>query len=66
MYSLWGHYIVISHTGLEDVSVDSSEINLGFTPIDITTATIINDRLALAGASATISESDISIWRMLR
>jgi hypothetical protein len=53
--------IVISHTGLEDVSlVDSSEINSGFTPIDtITTATIINDR-ALAGASATISESDIS------
>jgi hypothetical protein len=41
--------IVISHTGLEDVSlVDSSEINSGFTPIDtITTATIINDRLAL-------------------
>jgi hypothetical protein len=38
--------IVISHTGLEDVSlVDSSEINSGFTPIDtITTATIINDR----------------------
>jgi hypothetical protein len=35
--------IVISHTGLEDVSlVDSSEINS--TPIDtITTATIIND-----------------------
>jgi hypothetical protein len=39
--------IVISHTGLEDVSVDSSEINSGFTPIDTTTATIINDRLAL-------------------
>jgi hypothetical protein len=40
-----------------------SEINSGFTSIDtITTATIINDRLVLAGASATISESsDISI-----
>jgi hypothetical protein len=52
--------IVISHTGLEDVSlVDSSEINRVY-PIDtITTATIINET-SLAGASATISESDIS------
>jgi hypothetical protein len=29
--------IVISHTGLEDVSLDSSEINSGFTPIDTIT-----------------------------
>lgn len=55
--------LVITHTGLEEVSpVDPSEINVGFTPIDtIKTATIINDRLAMAGASATISEKDISI-----
>jgi len=55
--------LVITHTGLEDVTpVDISEINVGFTPIDtIRTATIINDRLAMAGASATISQSDIKI-----
>jgi hypothetical protein len=55
--------LVITHTGLEDVTpVDISEINVGFTPIDtVRTATIVNDRLALAGVSATISQDDINI-----
>jgi hypothetical protein len=54
---------VIVHSGLEEVSpVDISEINVGFTPIDtVRSAVIINDRLALAGASSTISESDLDI-----
>lgn len=56
-------FLVINHTGLEDVTpVDISEINIGFTPIDtIKTSVIINDRLALAGISSTISEQDVSI-----
>jgi len=55
--------VVIAHTGLEDVTpVDISEINIGFTPVDtVKSAVIINDRLALAGASSTISEEDLAI-----
>ena len=56
---------VVTHTGLEDVTaVDATEINVGFTPIDtVKSAVIINDRLALAGASSTISERDLDILR---
>jgi hypothetical protein len=58
--------IVISHTGLEDVSlVDSSEINRVY-PIDtITTATIINDRLVLQ-EHLLLSVNQIYQLRMLR
>lgn len=53
--------VTIAHTGLEAIeSVDSSEINASFTPLDtVRTSTIINDRLALAGVTSTLDASDI-------
>lgn len=55
--------IVLTHTGLEDVTlVDSAEINVTFTPVDTAKSiAIINDRLAIAGASSTIKGEDLSI-----
>lgn len=57
--------ITITHSGLEAVTpVDISEINVGFTPIDtVKSVAIINDRLALAGVSSTISEADIKLLK---
>lgn len=57
--------VTVTHTGLESVTpVDISEINVGFTPIDtVKSVSIINDRLALAGVSSTISEENIKILK---
>jgi hypothetical protein len=53
--------IVISHTGLEDVSlVDSSEINRVYSYRYNNDSHYYKRQTSLAGASATISESDIS------
>lgn len=55
--------VTITHSGLEDVTlVDATEISIGFTPVDtVKSLTIINDRLAFAGVSSTISEGDINV-----
>lgn len=63
VFTYSGTTAVITHTGLESVTlVDQSTINVGFTPIDtVKSIAMINDRIALAGVSSTISESDINI-----
>jgi hypothetical protein len=66
MYSLMGtDSIVISHTGLEDVSLVDSEINRVYSIDTITTATIINDRLAAEHLLLSVNQI-YQLWRMLR